>query len=346
MANTPPKDFIADLAQVALPVIQARDADIVFYSGGIADPADDVVISLAHRKRRPNLLLMLTTVGGSPDTAYRIARPLRKAYEKGTFSIFIDTVCKSAGTLIALAADELIMSDRAHLGPIDIQVRNQEEAGEMSSGLTPSQALTTLKQEAWSLFQFQFSKMRYSQGFNFSTRIAAETATQLTVGLLRTVYEQIDPMRLGEIDRAMRIAADYGERLSSKNLKPDCLARLLTGYPSHTFVIDRHEATSLFTKVVEPTQADSALAAELHALAMAGQRGDEVGRAPQIYSISELVEPKEEAAKMSDEDENEAGTSKTDRGDQEGNGAEVGTSSGNGESAAAPSRGDSTAIKA
>ena len=255
---------------------------------------------------------MLTTLGGSPDTAYRMARCLRKTYHDGKFVVFVDTLCKSAGTLITLAADELVMSDNAHLGPLDIQVPEKEEVGEMSSGLTPTQAPTTLKMEAWRLFDDHFARLRYRPGFRFSTKMAGQIAARMTIGLLRPIYEQIDPMRLGENERSLRIAAEYGQRLASKNLKDRALARLVSGYPSHTFAIDRHEAKELFNNVREPTKEESALAASLDFLAEIGQDADERGDPATIYSISDIVY-KSEQARIKDGEPNEQGHTRTDR---------------------------------
>ena len=82
--------------------------------------------------------------------------------------------------------------------------------------------------------------------------MAADIATNLTVGLMAPMYGQIDPMRLAEIERSLRISGDYGERLADSNLKPRALQRLLGDYPSHGFVIDREEAMDLFKTVSEP----------------------------------------------------------------------------------------------
>ena len=49
-------------------------------------------------------------------------------------------------------------------------------------------------------------------------------------------------MRVGEYDRAMRIASEYATRLGKANLKDGALRRLVEGYPAHGFVIDKKEA--------------------------------------------------------------------------------------------------------
>jgi Serine dehydrogenase proteinase len=159
----------------------------------------------------------------------------------------------SAGTLITLAADKLIISDHAELGPLDVQVRKPDEVGERTSGLTPIQALQFLEGESLKFFRSQFLGLRFGRSLSFSTKMAADIAAQLSTGLLSQLYEQIDPLRLAEYDRMMRIAADYGERIKTSNVKPHAIDQLLIGYPSHEFSIDATEAKELFVKVQPPS---------------------------------------------------------------------------------------------
>jgi hypothetical protein len=57
------------------------------------------------------------------------------------------------------------------------------------------------------------------------------------------------------MQRANDIMFGYGARLqgAGKNMTPDGLGKLIAGYPSHGFVIDRKEARAIFGKVHEPT---------------------------------------------------------------------------------------------
>ena len=57
----------------------------------------------------------------------------------------------------------------------------------------------------------------------------------------------------------MRVAMEYGNRLNRGNLKEGALARLISGYPSHGFIIDRDEAATLFERVrdVNPARGES-----------------------------------------------------------------------------------------
>jgi hypothetical protein len=245
-------------------------SDIIVYIGPIERPHDDGFIERVRAwKSLDNVILILTTHGGDPHAAYRMARCLQEQYQtspgsdgigapsqktaKGKFRLFVDTRCKSAGTILAAGANILMFSDLGELGPIDVQIRKIEEVGERSSVLTPKHAMESLQVLALHHFQNVFKELRFSEELSFTTKLAAEVAQGLAVGLFQPIYAQIDPMRVGEYDRAMRIASEYGSRLGKSNLKDGALERLVTGYPAHGFVIDKKEAKEIFQEVEEPT---------------------------------------------------------------------------------------------
>jgi ClpP class serine protease len=64
--------------------------------------------------------LVLHTPGGLALASTQIARAL--AGHAGKVSVFVPHYAMSGGTLIALAADEIVMSEHAVLGPVDPQV--------------------------------------------------------------------------------------------------------------------------------------------------------------------------------------------------------------------------------
>lgn len=82
--------------------------------------------------------------------------------------------------------------------------------------------------------------------------MASEVAANIGVGLLAPIYSQLDPLRLAEMDRSLRIAKEYGERAKTDNVKDGTVERLLVKYPSHGFVIDKKEARALFNNVEDP----------------------------------------------------------------------------------------------
>lgn len=168
----------------------------------------------------------------------------------------IPSFCKSAGTLITICADELVIGDRGELGPLDVQVMKSSELMERSSGLDIIQALQATLDHARQAFTQSLMDVR--SGGRLSTKLAGEFAAKIAVGVAAPLYAQIDPNRLGEMQRAMRIALEYGQRLDryTQNLQPGALGRLIADYPSHSFVIDRKEATELYVRIFHPTDAE------------------------------------------------------------------------------------------
>lgn len=66
--------------------------------------------------------LIIHTPGGLVLAAEQIARALKK--HKGKVTVFVPHYAMSGGTLIALAADEVVMDENAVLGPLDPQIGN------------------------------------------------------------------------------------------------------------------------------------------------------------------------------------------------------------------------------
>jgi hypothetical protein len=198
------------------------------------------------------------------------------------------------------------MAPTAHLGPLDIQMASREEIGESSSGLTPGQALSTLAAESWRLFETHFSELRFK--LRLSTKMAADVAATITTGVFGKIYEQMDPFRLGENDRAMKISEHYGKRLikqdTDTNVKLGTLDRLIAGYPSHSFVIDRTEAMQLFNRIRLPTDKELALADLLRFIMLTGRRDEDADKPASVYSISRIAKDRSESkieAKKSDD---------------------------------------------
>lgn len=247
-------------ANVAQEIATKNSADVVLYAGGMW-PECDIRFhdTLTGQERRENLFLVLATFGGFPDVAYRVARFARWAYPKGKLILHVPRECMSAGSLMAIAADEIVMADIAQFGPIDVQVRIREEVGERASGLMPMQALEALRGEARTIFFETFKKLRDP----FSTRQAADISCRMAIGMLGEMYKQLDPLRVAENRRAVEVATEYAFRIKSAGTREETIARLVAGYPDHGFVIDREEASVLFDGVRPAGELESRLGDEL-----------------------------------------------------------------------------------
>jgi hypothetical protein len=256
---TTPEPLELQYTRLAVSIGKAHQADVILYSGEINDEgADDLIRISKEPNRADNVFLLLTTRGGSPDAAYRMARSLQRHYKK--ILLYIHGMCKSAGTLVAIGADELILSDFGEFGPLDAQLGKKDELFESHSGLNITQALTSLNTRVVDLFRESLIDLRSGSRGQLSTKLASEIASKLAIGAYESIYAQVDPVQLGSIERAIQIASDYGSRLARRdNLKPNALDRLVSGYPSHSFVIDIEEAKTLFQEVRVPDETEEQL---------------------------------------------------------------------------------------
>lgn len=246
--------------------IEKNQSDLYVFSGGIdVDAADKFVDTVcSHESPMPAASVFLTTFGGDAHAAYRIAKCLQDTYQR--IRLLIAGPCKSAGTLVALGVNELAFDRTGELGPLDVQLAKPDEILPNSSGLDIFQALAIVTSSAFSTFESYLVQLTSKSGGNISTKTAAEIATKMVSGIFEPVAAQIDPLRLGEAQRAINIAKAYGQRLGLKNLKQDALDKIVETYPSHAFVIDMQEAKNLFERVERFSEAEKEIAGAISRL--------------------------------------------------------------------------------
>jgi len=228
------------------------NADILLCNSNMDRPVDAELIDLCRsRNRRENIALVLVTSGGDPDVAFKIARFLQCAYKR--FICIIPGWCKSAGTLLSLGAHEVVFGAHGELGPLDVQMAKKDELLGLESGLTVMTALTAIHEKTLLAFEHFFIETTFKGGGRLTVQTASEIAVGLAKGIFGPISSQIDPIHIGEAWRSMAIANDYGQRLldKSRNVRSGALDKVITGYPSHGFVIDRLEAESIFLNVRE-----------------------------------------------------------------------------------------------
>lgn len=245
---------MAKKAVEALPAEGSDDQyagyDVLIINGLIYDELfAKVTKCVAQNKKSPKVVVALVTFGGHANAAYRISRLLQGMYED--IVVFIPSYCKSAGTLIAAAANRLVFSPFGEIGPLDVQLIERDELGERKSGLTMRSALEDLHARSFELFESFMMGIKEASSNNISFKLAAEVARDSTVGLMGNIYSQIHPDVIGKDFRDLSVATHYGERLNKKfgNLKSKGIDRLVHGYPSHDFVIDCDEAQEIFERV-------------------------------------------------------------------------------------------------
>lgn len=234
--------------------------DVFLYSGGIERGYDlDFVNFVAKHKNHDHLKLILCTPGGSPDAAYKMGRYIQSKYE--SIEVLVPSYCKSAGTLLAIAASELVFTPYGELGPLDIQMEKSDNLAALQSGLNISEALLTLEARSQHIFHNITTDIVSASGGIISYQTASQSARDIVSALYGPIFAKMDPEEVGSRARAMRIGEDYGKRLNQHfhNLKPDSLSTLSRTYSSHGFVIDLLEAKALFHHVREADELEKAL---------------------------------------------------------------------------------------
>lgn len=106
-----PRRVVLYIANAENPFSSVSTADIV--------PLGDALAAMGNVE---SLDLVLHTFGGQGETAEKIVEMCR-SHCSGEFRVIVPNMAKSAGTLIALGADKIVMGYCSELGPIDPQIR-------------------------------------------------------------------------------------------------------------------------------------------------------------------------------------------------------------------------------
>ena len=225
---------------------------VFVFSAPVYNANVDELHDLVDRKSsEENATIFLTTSGGDPHAAYRMARCMRAAFK--FVRVVIAGRCRSAGTLVAIGGHEIAMGLWGELGPLDAQMARPDELVARSSGLEVLGAWATTQARGFDAFSQYLVELTE---VGLGTKLSAEIAASLASGIIQPVAAQIDPIRLAEAERSIEIATAYGERLREPNLTARGLDTLVKGYPNHEFVIDKPEAEKVFEKVEDLTDAE------------------------------------------------------------------------------------------
>ncbi len=126
---------------------------------------DDVLPMVDLFNRIPagsNIDLLLHTPGGDVDAAEKIAYMLRQRVgDSGKLRIIVPDYAKSAGTLVTLAADTVIMSESSELGPVDPQLTLPDGSGGTTYG--PAQSYVDAYEQLVNLVNKGGSTAGYEQ---------------------------------------------------------------------------------------------------------------------------------------------------------------------------------------
>ncbi len=95
------------------------DSDECVIDAGDTMPFVDLLHNVPSNR---DVDLLLHTIGGNVDAAEKLLLMMRSKVDRAALRIIVPEYAKSAGTLMVLGADSVVMSDMSELGPIDPQI--------------------------------------------------------------------------------------------------------------------------------------------------------------------------------------------------------------------------------
>ncbi len=182
----------------------------------------------------PKISLVLYTNGGDTSAAWNLVNLIRMFCDK--FEVIVPGKCRSAGTLVCLGADKIVMTKQATLGPVDPSII--DPLGPQMPG-TKGEAPIPVSVEAIKGYLGEVKK--YGQN---------EAAAQALLDLA----DKVHPLVLGQAFRSRKQIRELARRLLKNSLYGDenmekIVEFLCSESGSHDYTINRREAGELGLRV-------------------------------------------------------------------------------------------------
>jgi len=256
--QTPPQDeqfqkLIKSLADIRKrPLLLLNMADV--------NPLSPILVAKELRNKKiTELDVVLHTPGGHIESAYKIVKLLRKHADK--VNIVVPAYAKSAGTLICLSGETLVLTTVSELGPLDVQLREHQEGDvdTYKSALNGYKALGQIQAHAVENMDAAVALILHRTRENgMMLKDVIRLAIEFSGSTSGCLYSQLHPKTIAENARALDVGKQYGMRILerymgwSKEKANPVVHQLVYEYPSHEFVIDREELSELGFDVESP----------------------------------------------------------------------------------------------
>ncbi len=232
---------------------KARNSKVIAYVTGDRQPfvtkvADDIIpIFAKHLEkigRQKTISLFLYTRGGDMITPIRLIKLIRSYADE--IEMIIPYRAHSAGTLISIGADKIVMGRLGELSPVDPSTGHPFNP---ENPLNPKQKMEISVEDLNSYFLLAKEK--------------AGVKDEQMVNVYEDLVAKIHPLSLGNAYRATRMAKQITEKLLLMHFdakhdkeKIDSIVKEITGdICIHGYPITRDEADSLGLNMVEPDTA-------------------------------------------------------------------------------------------
>jgi Serine dehydrogenase proteinase len=238
----------------ALEAIRGRRA-IFYHSAVCADSIPVMYECLRRGGRSDGLDLVLSTGGGAIASSRQLAMLLREF--TGHLSILVPYRARSAGTLVCLSANELVLGPLAELGPVDSTMDSEGVPAPDAPGTISAQDILAFRSMAQDWFGVDRPQDRLQ-----------------VLGLLAT---RIFPTSLSSFYRFDKLVREVAAELLEWQLPGEQHAgqremivdRLVSGYHSHDVVLSRRDVRALGLRAADATPEEEGA---LWALSQAVQR--------------------------------------------------------------------------
>ena len=255
---------VASEKQQLIPLIealeQARGGNrvIVYWLTDLARISEAMIPSLYDQLsaigQQEALDLFLFTRGSDTEAPWRIVTLMREFCNR--FAVLVPYRAHSAGTLLAMGADEIVMTPMRVLSPID-----------------PSRThpLLPRREGAAESEPISVQDMRHAMTFIRETAKPSDETTytpEAMAQIVTALFDKIHPLAIGAIEQSYALAKLIGARcLSTHMTNPSERAsidgivnKLCDDYKSHAYPICRKEARDIGLKVVDaPPNVDRAM---------------------------------------------------------------------------------------
>jgi hypothetical protein len=221
-------------------VVTLITSDRMNLGAPVLQQMNDVVYSQLRTIKRyggkwENIDLFLYSRGGDSDAPWSIVSTIREVFPDKKFNVLVPFRAHSAATMLGLGADELVMTEKAELGSVDITISNHP--------LNPPHPITKRPIDI---------SVEDVMGFlGLMERLNCKKAEE-KIKAFEILSEHINPLAIGMVNRMLEQTKLIAERMlsSRKNIltkdeNDEIVRKLSSEIYSHRHTILRTEARQL-----------------------------------------------------------------------------------------------------
>lgn len=227
-----------------------RGRPTLIYDASITDDAVRILYECLHQMGPGKQLdLVLTTVGGVVTVARRLALLLREFTPHLT--ILVPYHARSAGTLLCLSANELVLSPMSALSPIDSHIGSAGHPPPGTPGMISAEDIRQFRHMAEDWFGVSREKDRL--------QVLALMAQNVFPPTLSTFYRSEKLIRQAAHELLL-----YQLPSADESVRHCIVDQLVSGYDAHDHVITRAEARTLGLQVHYASQSEEVVLWDLY----------------------------------------------------------------------------------